>query len=106
MPLLLLIVFLFIVESLGTAVSAVIGLLLALPLISNFLGMKFKIFSEISKILPYNMITKIDFDFEKAKLILPWNGATGYYHYWLIGIIELIVIALIGFFVFRKKEVK
>ncbi len=95
--------FLFIAESMGIAVSAVLGILLALPLVSNFLGMKFKVFQELSKILPYNMITNIDYDYKKAELILPWNGISGY---WLIGIVELIIIALIGYIVFRKKEVK
>jgi len=98
--------FLFISENMGTAVGAVIGLLLAFPIVSNFLGMKFKVFSEISGIMPYNMIGRISFDYEKLELTLPWDGIAGYYQYWLIGLIEFSVVALIGFLVFRKKEVK
>lgn len=95
--------FLFILESMGSAVGAVLGILLALPLVSNFLGMKFQVFALLAKVLPYNLLTKMDFDYEKIELILPGNGAIDY---WLIGIIELIVFALVGFVVFRKKEIK
>ena len=98
--------FLFLLESNGAAIGAVVGVLLALPLVSNFLGMKFRVFSEISKIMPYNLISKINFDFEKAELILPWSGNSGYYYYWLIGFIEVIIVTVIGILVFRKKEVK
>ncbi len=98
--------FLFALESTGAAVSAIIGLLVAFPLVSNFLGMKFKVFAEISRFLPLYMINNITYDFKKAELILPWDGIAGYYYYWLVGLAELIVVALIGFLVFRKKEVK
>lgn len=98
--------FLFLMESNGAAIGAAVGLLLAFPLISNFLGMKFKLFSEISKIMPYNMISNMAFDFQKAELTLPWSGNSGYYYYWLIGILELIIITVIGIIIFRKKEIK
>jgi ABC-type transport system involved in multi-copper enzyme maturation permease subunit len=98
--------FLFIIESTGAAIGAVIGLLLALPQISNLLGMKFTIFRMLSKILPFNMINNMGYDFEKCKLILPWEGAIGYYNYWIYGLAEFVIIMLIGFVVFRKKEIK
>lgn len=98
--------FLFIVESTGAAVSSVIGLLLVFPLICNMLGMKFSAFSDLAKIMPYNMINNISFDFKKAVLFLPTDGVSSYYLYWITGLVELILITLIGFLVFRKKEVK
>lgn len=98
--------FLFIIESTGAAIGAIIGLLMALPQISNLLGMKFEFFRWLSTIMPYNMINKMDYDFEKCKLILPWDGAIGYYKYWIYGLVELIIIMLIGYVVFRKKEIK
>ncbi|MDF2514160.1 MAG: transporter permease [Herbinix sp.] len=98
--------FLFLLESNGAAIGAVVGVLLALPLVSNFLGMKFRVFTELSKFMPYNMITKINYDYDKLEMILPWSGISGYYYYWIIGIIEIIIISAIGVFLFQKKEVK
>ena len=98
--------FLFLLESNGTAIGAVVGLLLAVPLVSNFLGMKFRVFTELSKFMPNNLITRISYDYKKLEMTLPWNGISGYYYYWLIGIAELIIITMLGVILFKKKEVK
>lgn len=98
--------FLFLMESNGGAIGAVVGLLFALPIITSFLGMKFKVFAEISKIMPYNMLNNMKFDYHKIEMTLPWSGNSGYFYYWLIGILELIIITVIGIFLFRKKEIK
>jgi ABC-type transport system involved in multi-copper enzyme maturation permease subunit len=98
--------FLFIIESTGGAITAVIGVLIAFPLVSNFLGMKFVLFRKLSEILPWNLINKMTFNYEKYQLILPWEGNTGYINYWLYGVLWMVLFVLIGFFVFRKKEIK
>ncbi len=98
--------FLFIIESTGGAITAVIGVLIAFPLVSNFLGMKFELFRKLSEILPWNLINKMSFNYEKYQLNLPWEGSTGYLNYWLYGVLWMTLFVLIGFFVFRKKEIK
>lgn len=98
--------FLFIIESNGTAIAAIIGLGVAYPIINGYLGMKFKLFARLNKILPWNMITAIKFDHDKMEMILPWAGRDGYMNYWLFGIFWMIVFIVIGLAVFRRKEVK
>lgn len=97
--------FVFIMENTGAAVSAVVSLVLVVPLVSNLLGMKFELFQKLSKVLPWNMISNINFK-EHYKLILPWEGNAGYYNYWIIGIVEMILVTVIGYIIFRKKEIK
>lgn len=98
--------FQFIFESSGAAISAVMGYILAFPIICNYLGMKFIIFQELAKIQPWNMLNRIRFDFKAHQLILPWEGTSGYYYFWLIGLSQMLFISLIGFFVYRRKEIK
>ncbi len=98
--------FLFIIESNGTAIAAIIGLGVAYPIVNGYLGMKFEIFAKLNKILPWNMINAIGFDHEKMELLLPWAGKDGYINYWLFGMLWMVVFILIGFIVFRRKEVK
>jgi ABC-type transport system involved in multi-copper enzyme maturation permease subunit len=98
--------FLFIIEGTGGALTAIIGVLMAFPLISNFLAMKFELFQKLGKILPWNMVNNMSFDFEKATMILPWEGNTGYINYWIYGIAQMVLFILIGFVIFRKKEIK
>ncbi len=98
--------FLFIIESTGGAVTAVIGVLLAFPLVGNFLGMKFELFRKLSKILPWNLINQMSFDYKNYQMYLPWEGSTGYLNYWIYGVLWMTFFLLIGFFIFRKKEIK
>ncbi len=98
--------FLFIFEGTGGAITAIIGVLLAFPIVSNYLAMKFVIFQKISRILPWNLITKISFNTSEIQLILPWEGSTGYLNYWLYGAAQMLLMVLIGYFVFRRKEIK
>jgi len=98
--------FVFIIEGTGGAITAIIGLILAFPQISNYLGMKFIFFQKLSKILPWNLITNIGFDEKAYQLILPWEGTAGYYNYWIYGLLQMFLFTLIGFMIFRKKEIK
>jgi hypothetical protein len=93
-------------ESTGAAVSAIIGVLMVLPIISNFLGMKFKFFYNLSKVLPYNMINSIQIDPKNYTLKFYWDTAIGYQMYWLIGILQMVLFALIGYAIYRRKEIK
>ncbi len=98
--------FLFIIESTGGAITAIMGVLIAFPLVSNFLGMKFELFRKLGNILPWNLMNNMNFDFETKQMILPWEGRTGYINYWLYGILWTVLFVLIGFLAFRKKEIK
>lgn len=98
--------FAFIIESTGAGIAAIVGLLIALPQVTGVLGMKFVFFKEFSKILPWNMINNIGYEAGTSKLILPWEGATGYNNYWIIGIAWMLIMAILGFVIFKKKEVK
>jgi ABC-type transport system involved in multi-copper enzyme maturation permease subunit len=98
--------FLFLLESTGSSIGAVVGLLMGLPLVCNLLGMKFKLFADFANLLPYNMINAMQFDSDKYQLTLLWTGNAGYRNYWLIGIAELLLISWIGLLGFNKKEIK
>jgi hypothetical protein len=96
--------FLFIIESNGAAIAAIIGLTVVFPTASQYLGMKFDFFAKLYEISPWNIVNNIAF--EKASLVLPWAGKAGYTNSWLFGMIQMTLIILIGFVVFRRKEVK
>jgi len=98
--------FIFIIEGTGASIMAIMGVLVIFPMISNLLGMKFKLFQELTKLLPWNMMNNIGFDKDAYQLILPWAGNTGYVNFWLIGMIQMALITLIGFVVFQKREIK
>lgn len=97
--------FLFIIESNGAAISAIIGVSVAYPIVNGYLGMKFELFARLNKILPWNIINSINFD-EKLQMIAPWAGKDGYTNSWLFGLLWMIVFIVFGFTVFRRKEVK
>jgi hypothetical protein len=96
--------FLFVIENNGGATAACCGIMLFLPLVSNLLGMKFMIFKNLSKVLPYNMINAISFQQNKIQLL--WSGTQGICNYWIIGIAELIMFTLLGYILIYKKEIK
>lgn len=98
--------FQFIFESSGGTVAAITGLLFILPMVADLLGMRFKIFAEFSKLIPWTLINQMKLDFDKYSIQLLWDGAAGYRNYWLIGIIETLLITAIGYVVFSKKEIK
>ncbi len=98
--------FLFIIESNGAAIAAIVISTVAYPIINGYLGMKFDIFAKLNKILPWNMINAIGFDHEKMTLLLPWAGKDGFTNYWLFGMLWMVIFILIGFTIFRRKEIK
>lgn len=97
---------LFTVESTGASNAASVGVLLAFPLVCNTLGMKFTFFGELAKLLPWNMMYYMRYDLEKFQPILLWGGSNGYGYYWLIAGIELVIVSIIGFVIFKKIEIK
>ncbi len=98
--------FYFIIEGTGLANTLIIGLLMGLPIASSFLGMKFKLFRDLNIVLPWNLINKIGIEGASLKIVLPWEGNTGYYNYWIYGMVQFLLITIIGYVVFRKKEIK
>jgi ABC-type transport system involved in multi-copper enzyme maturation permease subunit len=97
--------FLFILESNGAAIAAIMGTTVAYPIVNQYLGLKFDIFAKLNTILPWNIINKINFD-DKLQMIAPWAGKDGYTNCWLFGMLWMVIFVLIGFVVFRRKEVK
>jgi ABC-2 type transport system permease protein len=98
--------FLFIFDSNGSAIGSTIGVMIAFPIICNYLAIKFHLFAELAKILPWNLVNKLDFDIEKFQLIFPWEGNDGYFRYWIYGLSWMLLFAVLGFYVYRKKEIK
>lgn len=97
--------FVFIIEGSGAATGAAVGLLVAFPIVNNYLGMKFVLFRKLSEILPWNIIGNMSI-MDPYRLVLPWSGNAGYYNPWLYGILQMVLISLIGYVIFRKKEIK
>lgn len=97
--------FVFNIEGSG-AIAATSGIMIALPLVTNMLGMKFSLFSELGKILPWNILNDSSFDEVTKSIIMYWSSNTGYRNCWVIGLVQLIIISLIGYLWFRKKEIK
>ena len=97
--------FLFILESNGAAIAAIIGVTVAYPIVNGYLAMKFEIFAKLNKILPWNIVNSINFD-DKLQMVAPWAGKDGYINSWMFGIFWMIIIVVIGFVVFRRKEIK
>lgn len=98
--------FAFIIEGSGAAIGADVGLLMAVPIVTSLLGMKFEFIKKISDILPWNMINSIGFEMDPYGIVLPKVGNAGYYNFWIYGMVQMVLITLIGFVVFRKKEIK
>jgi ABC-type transport system involved in multi-copper enzyme maturation permease subunit len=96
--------FYFILEGTGAAMTASVGIILAMPLAFNFLGMKFEIFRTITRVLPWNLLiaTKPDMS---GSVSFYWeqNGMLGN---WLAGILQALLFIVIGYVIFRKKEIK
>lgn len=97
--------FAFLFEGSGATISSSFGIMLALPLISNLLGMKFMVFKKLAEVMPYNMINSIKFNFKENKFDTIW-GANGFTYYWIIGIVEMILFVVWGYLFFRKREIK
>ncbi|WMJ87949.1 ABC transporter permease [Anaerocolumna sp. MB42-C2] len=97
--------FVFNIEGSG-AVAASSGLMIVLPLVSNMLGMRFRMFAELSKILPWNIMNYSSYDPALKQLFMYWSTNSGYLKCWIYGMIQMAVIAVIGYFWFRKKEIK
>ncbi len=97
--------FAFAFEGTGATIGSTIGVLFALPMVSNMLGMKFEVFRNFSKILPYNMINNLKLDVEKYTLTTIW-GVDGYRNYWIVGLVEMVIFVVLGYVLFRKREIK
>jgi hypothetical protein len=98
--------FAFIMEGNGASISSNLGFLIVLPLVSSLLGMKFGIFAQLKKVLPYNIIQNVSINMHPFSLVLPWKGNAGYYNCWIAGIVQMVLFMLIGYIIFSKKEIK
>lgn len=98
--------FAFIIENTGSVTFASSGLLIALPLVCNFLGMRFGFFRKLAEMLPMNMMNTSTVDPVNHTLLMYWDTPEGFRNCFLLGIIQILIITILGFILFRKKEVK
>ncbi len=98
--------FAFILESTGSAVAASCGIMFAFPLICNLLAKRFLAFEKLSEFLPLNIISSIEYDQAEGALKMYWDTTAGFRNCWVFGIIQTVLIAGIGYLLFRKKEIK
>lgn len=98
--------FFFIFDGVGSAIGVIVGVIIAFPYICNYLALKFKLFAELAKILPWNLLNNLEFDRSTFQLVLPWTGNEGIYRYWIYGLTWMVLFMIFGFLVYRKKEIK
>lgn len=98
--------FVFIIESVGGAISASCGLMIVFPWVSNFLGMRFKFFAQLSNILPVDILNSTGYDEVNQVIKFYWSTDKGFLNCWILGILQMALIILIGYVIFRKKEIK
>jgi ABC-type transport system involved in multi-copper enzyme maturation permease subunit len=97
--------FVFNIEGFG-AIAASSGIMIALPLVCNLLGMKFNLFRKFAEILPWNMITSGGYNEATKTIVSYWTAGDGYRNCWIYGLIQVLVVAVLGYMAFRKKEIK
>jgi len=98
--------FVFIIESVGGAIAASCGVMIVIPLICGLLGMRFSFFEKLGNILPSNIINGGGYDPVKQEIFFYWSTNAGLAKCWIYGMIQMILFVLIGFVLFRKKEIK
>ncbi len=98
--------FAFIMEGTAGAIGFDALILFAIPIISSMMGMKFELFHKLAEILPWNLINNISMKEEPFDIVLQWEGNAGYYNYWIAGMVQLILITVIGYLIYRKREIK
>lgn len=98
--------FVFIIEGVGGAIAASCGLMIVIPWVSNLLGMKFDFFKKLSNILPMDILNSSSMDESGQVLQFYWTTEAGFRNCWMLGLIQMVIIFIIGYVVFRKKEIK
>jgi ABC-type transport system involved in multi-copper enzyme maturation permease subunit len=98
--------FAFLIDGSSAAVTASAGVMFAFPIACNLLGMRFELFDKLKDVLPWNILNIADYDQAKDTTILYWDSQKGFINCWTIGIAITVMITLLGFLVFRKKEIK
>ena len=97
---------LFCIEGTGGAIGAAIGIMMGLPTVCSILGMRFDVFVKIGSYLPYNILSEVHFDEATGSMVTYWDTALGMGKCWMIGLAESLVVLLIGYYFFRKREIK
>lgn len=97
--------FYFIIEGTGGAVAATCGIIIAIPTVFNFLGMKFEIIKKISNVLPWNLLNTVDYDFTNKTVKLFWD-TNGSLYYWIAGMLQMLLFVILGFVLFNRQEIK
>lgn len=91
-------------ESIVSAESFAVSIILILPLIMNMLGRQLEFIEKLAYWLPYNLATPY-FD-ENSMMQLVWNTPNGMLHCYLSGIAFFLFFSLMGIVFFQKREIK
>lgn len=91
-------------ESVVSAETFAISIILILPLIMNILGRQVELIAKLAYWLPYNLASP--FYDESSMIQLVWNMPNGMWHCYLSGLTVTIIFIVAGLVFFRKREVK
>lgn len=91
-------------ESIISAETYAIAIILILPMIMNMLGKQVDIIAKLAYWLPYNLATP--FFNESSVLQLTWNIPNGMWHCYLSGLLFTVIFTVAGLAFFRKREIK
>ncbi|MDO5423936.1 MAG: ABC transporter permease [Eubacteriales bacterium] len=93
-------------ENANISIVPVISILTVLPQVLEMAGMKFPFLAKIARYMP-NALAQMGIDMEgTGGLSFTWDTAAGIGKCWLVGIAWIVIFGLIGYFWYRKKEIK
>ncbi len=98
--------FLFMIEGSGAASAAALSVMFALPMVCNMLAMRFDIFAKIYKVLAWSIVNSPSYRFSTGLAITYWDTQQRFINCWIIGITTTVLISMVGFLAFRKKDIK
>lgn len=91
-------------ESIVTAETCALSLVLVLPIIMNLLSKQVNFIAKLAYWHPYNLATP--FLDHNSVMQLTWNMHNGMWHCYLSGIVITLVFTIMGLTFFKKKEIK
>lgn len=97
--------FLFMIEGSGAASAAALGVMFGFPVVCGMLAMRFDIFEMIYGVLAWPIVNSPSFS-DTGLAHVYWDTQQRFINCWIIGIVTAILISLIGYIAFRKKEIK
>ena len=91
-------------ESIVTAETCALSLVLVLPIVMNLLGKQVNFIAKLAYWHPYNLATP--FLDHNSVMQLTWNMHNGMWHCYLSGTVITFAFTIMGLTFFKKKEIK